>query len=892
MDAGEVGRLLSVNIEDGLDLTTVEQRLASHGPNELPKAGKTTLFSIIAHQFTSPLIYLLLIAAAIAFALGETKDAVVILSVVFINAVIGALQEGRAERSIESLRQLSSLNARVIRDGREIVIAAKDLVPGDLVIIAAGDAVPADARLVEANGLETSEAALTGESLPVEKSLDVVAHDTGLADRHSMVYAGTHATSGRGRAVIVSTGVHTEIGKLAIQTAEAKEARSPLERRIRQFSHYVAVAAVILFALIVLIGWMRGLPLAQVFMVAISQMVSMVPEGLPIAMTVALAVGVQRMARRGVIIRRLTAVETLGSTTVICTDKTGTLTRNEMTVTCILLASGEVFDVAGVGYAPAGHFNKGERTADPSNEADLTELLKAACLCNDAALQPPDAEDSRWRPVGDPTEVALLTAAAKASLSKEALQETFPRVAEIPFDSAAKLMATEHSYESGRRIYLKGAPEIMVGMCSSYIDCQCAKPLDAEAKDRLLAAANQMASRALRVLAIGVVSDRRLDVDKDFEQLRGSVTLLGLVGQIDPPRDEVRDAVTACRMAGIRPVMITGDHKATGLAIGSSLGIHQPGELIVDGAELNNMSDEALLRSCESTAVYARVHPSQKQRIVEALRQRGQVVAMTGDGVNDAPALASADVGVAMGITGTEVAKQAAKIVITDDNFATIVAGVEEGRLVHRNLKKVVLYLVATSAAEVLILLLAIIAGYPPPLAAVQILWINLVTEGSVTINLILEPLEGDEMTLPPPKPDSRLISHEMLGRMLLMTPTIATVTLGWFAFRLSQDLPFAQVQTETFTLLAVCQWFNVLNCRSSIHSALSFDIFRNHWLIGGLVVSNLLQMAVVYWPPLNALFHTEPIHFQEFLMIGAVGSIVLWTEELRKLMVRIHRKK
>jgi potassium/sodium efflux P-type ATPase len=885
--AEEVISRLQTDTLRGLDDKTVARRIQEYGPNALPRPNQSSWFKVIWHQFKSPLIFLLLIAAAIAFWLGEIKDSLVILSVITINAFIGTFQEGKAERSIEALRRLAAIRTRVMRGGNEISVEAEELVPGDIIAIAAGDAVPADARLVEASALEASEAALTGESVPVRKNLMPSPANSALGDRRNMLYAGTHVTAGRGKAIVVATGLSAEIGQLAKQTTEAVVPQSPLERRIQQFSRYVIVAAICLFITIVVIGVMRDLPLTQVLMVAISQMVSMVPEGLPIAMTVAMAVGVQRMARRGVIIRRLAAVETLGATTVICSDKTGTLTRNEMTVTKVYLPSGQIFEVDGVGYGPEGRLRQNDRVISAAEFPHLIELLKAAALCNDASLLPPDAEDPRWRPLGDPTEAALLTFARKGGLDLELLGAECPRQSEIPFDPAVKLMATAHRSNERSFIFIKGAPEVVVRACTAYRDGEVSVSLPEEVGARALAEAERMASQALRILAFAVIENSTIEPNAGIDSLGKRAIFLGLIAQMDPPREEVKEAVDKCLVAGIRPVMITGDHKSTGLAIGRSLGIFRPGDHAFDGLELAALTDEQLLDETAKTSVFARVHPSQKQRIVAALQRRGGVVAMTGDGVNDAPALASADVGVAMGITGTEVAKAASKIVITDDNFSTIVAGVEEGRLVHRNLKKVVLYLVATSAAEVLILLLALIAGYPPPLAAVQILWINLVTEGSVTVNLIMEPLEGDEMRQPPTRPDDPLLTREILGRMALMTPMIATVTLGWFMVRIGQGLAFAQVQTETFTLLAVCQWFNVLNCRSSSQSALTLDIFRNKWLIGGLAISNLLQLAVVYWPPLNTLFHTVPISAQQFFTIGAVGSLVLWIEEFRKFFVR-----
>ncbi|HUF62224.1 MAG TPA: HAD-IC family P-type ATPase [Verrucomicrobiales bacterium] len=871
LDAWETGS------ESGLSSAEAGARLAHYGPNELPEAKHRALWKLFAAQFASPLIYILFVAAVIAFVMGHASDAAVILVVVLINAIIGAVQEGRAEHSMTALRKMSSLKVRVVRDGAESIIEARDLAPGDIVLVAAGDAVGADARLLEAAALETTEAALTGESLPVLKDIDPLPEDAGLGDRKNMIYSGTHLTAGRGRAVIVATGLHTEVGKIARLTATATDPKTPLEQRLHQFGRWLVKAAIVLFTLVIAFGLLRGIPFDEIFMVAISQMVSMVPEGLPVAMTIALAVGMQRMARRGAIVRRLAAVETLGSTSIICSDKTGTLTKNEMTVTTLILPDARRVEASGAGYSPEGRLTVDGNHITATGDATMRALLEAVVLCNDSKLIPPDAEDTRWRALGDPTESALLTVAQKGCVDPETLRQQAPRRAEIPFDPGAKMMATQHGRGASGRIVLKGAPEMLLDLCDP-------RTLDVA---RTHQTATDLAAQALRVLAVAEVNSDALDPAAGFEPYRGRARFLGLLGQMDPPRDEVKPAVAECLAAGIRPVMVTGDHKATGLAIATALGIARPGDIALDGAELARMSEPDLRATLDRISVFARVHPAQKLRIVEAFQSQKQVVAMTGDGVNDAPALATADVGVAMGITGTEVAKGAAKIVITDDNFATIVKAVEEGRLVYQNLKKAVLYLLATSLAEVLVLLSALLCGLPLPLAAVQILWINIVTEGTVTVNLIMEPPEGDEMRRRPVRMGASLLSRDLLGRVLLMTPAMAISTLGFFLWRLSTGAPFALVQTETFTVLAVCQWFNVLNCRSALKSSLTLDIFKNRWLVGGLVLGNLLHFLVIYTGPMNRIFYTVPIPFADFFLIGLIASSVLWVEEARKWFAR-----
>lgn len=880
--------MLTSDSTHGLSVHEAKERLRQFGSNELPEPKRRHLVTIFFHQFLSPLIYLLLVAAGIAFFIGEAGDSLVILAVVILNAVVGAYQEGRAEQSLDALRRLSKLKTRILRGSREQIIEASKIVPGDILILSSGDAVPADARLIEASTIAVAEAALTGESLPVVKSLTTLSESTPLADRKNMIFAGTHITAGRGIAIVTATGIKNEIGMIAHLAATTLPPKTQLELRVQKFGRYLVVAAVVIFFLVIGLGLLRGIPFAQIFMLAISQMVSLVPEGLPVAMTIALAVGVQRMARRGTVVRRLAAVETLGSTTIICTDKTGTLTRNEMAVVAIYLPAGKrEIIVTGVGYAPEGYFMEREYKLTPNIDKSLVKLFEASALCNDSQLLGPDASGAPWRVVGDPTEGALLTLVAKGGVDPRTIRNQYPRTAELPFNSDSKMMATQHTIDGKSTVYLKGAPEVFLELCDSIYHDGHIEIFDDTIRMEVQTAAKTMADSALRLLAIGFVRDAHIDGSKGFTPFSGKVTLIGLIGELDPPRDEIASSVRECQRAGIRPVMVTGDHKATGLAIAKALGISQNNDIAIDGQELDLLSDEALADKIDSISVFARVHPAQKLRIVEAYQKKGNVVAMTGDGVNDAPALVRADVGVAMGITGTEVAKEAAKIVITDDNFSTIVAAVSEGRLVYQNIRKLILFLFVTSIDEVVVLFLALILGYPVPLAAVQILWINLVTEGTLTVNLIMEPAEGDEMQRSPIPMDQPLLDRTLLSRIPLMVSASVISTFGWFVFRTSQGVATAQVQTETFTVLAVCQWFNVLNCRSALRSAFSWDLLKNPWLIGGLVIGNLLHVAVIYWPPLSQFFHTVPIDAVQFFAIGAVASLVLWTEEIRKFIAR-----
>lgn len=886
VSSAEACTSLGTNAASGLDTDEVARRLVQYGPNTLPETKSRSLWHVFLGQFASPLIYILFVAAVIAFAMGHRGDSVVILIVVFLNAVIGTIQEGRAARSMESLRKLSTLKVRVQRSGKEQSIAAAELVPGDLVMFAAGDAVAADARLLETAALEVAEAALTGESLPVVKHLDPLAEDTSLADRNNMVYSGTHIAAGRGKAVVVATGLETEVGRIAELTSTAKDPRTPLELRIQQFGNYLVGAAIVLFALVIAFGLLRGMPFGEILMVAISQMVSMVPEGLPVAMTIALAVGMQRMARRGAIVRRLSAVETLGSTSVICSDKTGTLTNNEMTVTALWLPGGRSIEVTGSGYAPEGKLLEAGQEVRV-NDIPVRKLIEAAVLCNDGQLVPPEHDGKHWRALGDPTETSLLTLALKGGVEFETLRHHAPRRGEIPFDSSTKMMATQHGHCDRGRVIIKGAPEMVLDLCATVFEGDQSRPIDEAFRRKVEDAAHDMGSRALRLLALCEVDDWALDETAGFTPFHGKASFLGLIGQMDPPREEVKAAVAECREAGVRVVMVTGDHKITGLAIARTLDIAREGDLAVDGNELEQMSGQDLCANLDRISVFARVHPAQKLRIVEAFQSQNKVVAMTGDGVNDAPALARADVGVAMGITGTEVAKGAAKIVITDDNFATIVKAIEEGRLVYQNLRKMVLFLFTTSIDEVIILLGALLLGYPLPLAAVQILWINIVTEGVLTVNLVMEEREGNEMQRPPTPASEPLVTGTMLRRMAVMTTASVVSVFGYFSWRLSTGAPLEQVRSETFTVLAVCQWFNVLNCRNELKSALNFGFLKNSWLLGGLVLGNILQVLVIYSEPMNRLFHTVPIPLNHVFLIGIVASLVLWSEETRKFFAR-----
>ncbi len=881
----EVLNRLTSSSESGLSQASVKALQKKYGLNELPKRSTDLFVVVFLRQFKSPLIYLLLIAVGIAFGIGSYVDAQVILIVLLGNALIGSLQERRAQISMETLRNMTRVTVKVLRDNKESFIDSKELVPGDILILNEGDAVGADARLISTSSLQVSEASLTGESMPIWKIIAVLPTGTTLADRTNMVFAGTHVTKGRGTAVVIATGALTEIGEVAALTEATEKLSTPLEKQIAEFSKHVVFVSIFVFISIVLIGMAQQLSFTMIFMIALSEVVSLVPEGLPVAMTVALAIGMERMARRGAIVRKLDAVETLGSINVICTDKTGTLTRNEMTVTEIFLSPKRNIKVTQTRDSFSGEFLERSQALVPPKDPHLMEFLTAAVLCNDAKVVA-NSDGPGWSEMGDPTEVSLLRLAIKGDCFPDRIRGRFSRVEEIPFSPETKMMAVRVEEGGEKKIYIKGAPEFVLELCSTVRIAKMNIPVDSAIIEPLHLTELSMAGHALRILAFAVIDDSKVGLTNGWEALKGQACFLGLSGQFDPPRPEVKLAVQSCRQAGIRPVIITGDHKVTGLAIAKMIDIAEEGDIVIDGNELSLMSDRDLKTQLPHITVFARVHPAQKLRIVKAWQEINAVVAMTGDGVNDAPALVKANVGVAMGITGTEVAKEAAKIIVTDDNFATIVHAIEEGRIVSRNLKKLLLYLVSTGIAELAVLYAALILGFPMPLAAVQILWINLITDGVLSFPLILEPSEGDEMKHAPFSRNEPLINRKLIKRMAFMIPAMAASTFFYFIYRLDSGMSFAQVQTGTFTVLVVCQWFNAFNCQSERRSVFQ-GLLKNRWLLAGLLLGNLLQMCVVFLPPLNRLFHTEPIPLSEVFFIGLVASLVLWVEELRKLWIR-----
>ncbi len=862
------------NEKKGLTPLQVEKRRAEVGSNVLIAKKQQSWVVNFFLQFLNPLVYLLLVAAVLMFFMSNATDSFVILAVVIFNAVLGAVQEGRAERSLSALLKLSKIRARVVRDGEEKQVDASELVPGDVIHLAAGDAVPADARILQAVSLEVIEAALTGESEAISKINGKIDQNIILAERKNMLYTGTFISRGRCLALVTATGANTEVGKIKIGVEEKKTIKTPIERRIAKFTRQLCIAAIVIFFLLIGIGFLRGMPLVEILMAAVSQLVSLIPEGLPAAITIALAVGVQRMSKRGAIVRRLVAVETLGSTTVICTDKTGTLTRGEMEASAIFLPAQPVIFLEG-----EAQFIQAKKTIAPDENNALVVLLEAAVLCNDAKLE---LEGNRWHILGDPMEGALIHLARKAQLDDQVIRQEFPRKAEIPFDSSIKLMATLHAGV----VMVKGALEAVLELCPTVLIDDEERELTPKVRQEIEDEAKESSKQGLRMLAFARVEDDGEEID-NISQIKGRALFLGFIALFDPPRNEAFQAVKTCWEAGIRPIMLTGDHLWTAKAIAKQLGILKEHDEAIDGKELDALSEKDLSERIHTIAVFARLHPAQKLRIVKALQARGEVVAMTGDGVNDAPALACADVGIAMGMTGTDVAKEAAKMIITDDNFATIVKAVEQGRLVFNNIKKVIFYLIATNFSAALTLLIAITLGFPLPLAAVQILWINIVTEGTVTVNLILDPPEGDEMKRPPTRVNDHIFSRSTLIRLIYTSAIITILMLSYFIYLWENNFNLILIQTQMFTLLAFCAWFKVLSTRSEKRSVFQSKLLENPYLAIGLAVSVVLQAMVIYVPSLNQIFHTVPLTIGQVLVLLGLGSIVLWIDECRKWLSR-----
>lgn len=849
----------------GLSHAEAARRRRVYGPNELEAARRISPWAILLAQFRNVLVLILLAATALSIVLGHGTEAVVIIVIVLFAVLLGFLQEYRAERALEALRRLAAPTATVLREGEPQEVPARELVPGDVVVLHTGDRVPADLRLLEAVHLRIDEAVLTGESVPVEKHTDPIpVPEIPLGDRRNMAYAGTVVTYGRGKGIVVATGMRTEFGRIAGMLQTIETGRTPLQENLDRVGHALARAALGVVALIGALGLIRGQPWLEMLLFGLALAVAVVPEALPAVVTISLALGVQRMVRRNALVRRLPAVETLGSTTVIGTDKTGTLTKNEMTVRRIFLC-GQTWEVTGAGYAPEGAFLLAGVPTPPSEP--LRRLLRAAALASDARLRF-RPEEGRWQAQGDPTEVALVVAAAKAGLAVEDLEARFPRVHEIPFTAERKRMTTLHRGPDGVFAAAKGAPEVILEGCARLLTEAGEVPLTPAGREQILEVARAMAGEALRVLAVADKADAR---PEDAEE---GMTFLGLVGMIDPPRPEAREAIRKCQEAGIRVVMITGDHPHTAEAIARELGLLQRGRVIT-GAQLDAMDDAAFEAQVEDIAVYARVSPAHKLRVVTALQKKGHIVAMTGDGVNDAPALKKADIGVAMGITGTDVSKEAADIVLLDDNFASIVAAVEEGRTIFNNIKKYLMYLLSSNVGEILLMAGASLAGLPLPLTAAQILYVNLATDGLPALALAVDPPEEDLMRRPPRPPRAGIFTRPVVALMLAGGLWSALVNLSLFAWALGSGRGLPEAMTMAFVSLVLIQFFKAYNFRSDRHSVLRRP-FANRWLNRAILWETMMLLLLIYVPFLREAFQIYPLPPIDWAIVLAAATTVV----------------
>src|SRR5688572_3015112 len=868
----------------GLTADEAAKRLQTHGPNELQARSHISPWSILLEQFKNVLIIILLLATAISAFHGHRDEANAITAIVLFARILGFIQEYHAERAIEDLRELAMPAPTVLRDGRAERNPARELVPGDLVLLATCHRVPADERLTEAVNLQTVEAPLTGESAPVEKqSKRLPDSQLPAADQRNMTFAGTAVTYGRGRALIVATGMATEFGKIARMLQDVDTAKTPLQKNLDRIGKSLARAAFAVVFVIVIVGLFRDQPFVEMLIFGVALAVAVVPEALPAVVTISLALGVKRMVRRNALIRRLPAVETLGSTSVICSDKTGTLTKDEMTVRRLYVAD-HMIDVSGSGYEPSGRFStdgSANGSGDGSGEgksSSLSMLLQAAVLASDARVEQRNGAGT-WEVKGDPTEGALVVAAAKAGLYKPELDAQFSRVSEIPFTAETKRMTTLHQTPGGVVAYAKGAPEVIVQSCASRLTDAGVEPLDETRRADVLERAREMASEAMRVLAFAYKPQATLgDAEKEM-------TLLGLAGMIDPPRPEAKSAVRKCEEAGIKVIMITGDHPLTAKAVAEELGLSKNGR-VVNGSELEAMDDAQLERAVESIEVCARVSPAHKLRVVTALQNRGQVVAMTGDGVNDAPALKKADIGIAMGITGTDVSKEAAAMTLTDDNFASIVAAVEEGRGIFSNIKKYLMYLLSSNIGEIGLMAGATLAGLPLPLSAVQILYVNLATDGLPALALAVDPPEQGLMQRPPRNPRTGIFTRPVILLMLAGGVWSAIVNLSLFVWALSSGRSVAEAMTMTFVSLVLIQFFKAYNFRSDRASVLH-QPFANKWLNLAILWELVMLGLILYVPLLERTFGTFPLTAIDWVIIVAAAFTVSPVLELTKWIER-----
>ncbi|HEB82088.1 MAG TPA: cation-transporting P-type ATPase [Gammaproteobacteria bacterium] len=869
--------------EQGLSAEEAGARLEKYGPNRLPEAETRGPLVRFFCQFHNVLIYVLIAASAITAMLGHWVDAGVILGVVLVNAIIGFVQEGKAENALKAIRQMLSPVAMVLRDGRKITLPAEDLVPGDVVLLQSGDKVPADLRLFRVKGLQIQEAVLTGESIAVEKNTDPVVREAVIGDRRCLAFSGTLVTHGQGAGVVIATGAQTEIGHISTLVTEVESLTTPLLRQMAQFGRWLTMAILAIAAITFAFGYLvRDYAAAEMFLAAVSLAVAAIPEGLPAIMTVTLAIGVQRMARRNAIIRRLPAVETLGAVTVICSDKTGTLTRNEMTVSAISTTD-SVFELSGTGYDPHGALSESGMDINPEDKPVLLQTIRGAVLCNDASVE---REDGEWRVNGDPMEGALLIAGLKAGLDIDTQIRQYPRTDLIPFESEYRFMATlHHSHAGDAFIFVKGAPERVLEMCSRQKTATGEEPLD---RGYWLKRIEEMAQKGQRVLAIAIKPVDYEQTELKFSDVENDLLMLGMFGFIDPPREEAIDSVNACLQAGIRVKMITGDHGATARAIARQIRLVNADD-VLSGQELDAMSEEELRKRVQHVDIYARVSPEHKLLLVKLMQEQKLIVAMTGDGVNDAPALKRADVGIAMGRNGTEAAKEAAEMVLADDNFASIAHAVEEGRTVYDNLKKAILFILPTNGGEALIILAAIVLGFHHlPLTPVQILWVNMVTAVTLALSLAFEPPEKNVMQRAPREANEPLLTSYLVWRIAFVSLILMAGTFGLFLWEMDRGMSIEHARTVAVNTLVVFEIFYLFNSRYIKDSIFNMaGLTGNRYVLIAAAILLLFQMGFTYFEPMQILFGTAALDMDIWLRIVLVSSTVLFLVELEKYFVR-----
>ncbi|MDQ6420841.1 calcium-translocating P-type ATPase, SERCA-type [Paenibacillus sp. LHD-117] len=902
--AGELAEKLNSSLQEGLRPSAVAERLEELGYNELTEGKRVPPILLFLNQFKDFMVLILMGATLISGLLGEYLDAITIIAIIVINAVLGFVQEFRAERSLRALKELSAPSAKVLRSGELVTVAARELVAGDVVYLESGDRIPADLRLIETNSCYAEESALTGESVPVGKYAAPIADaDLPLGDQRNIGFMGTMLTRGTAKGIVVRTGMGTEMGKIAglIQSTESME--TPLQHRLEQLGKLLIIVAIGLTIMVVVAGILHGQPAYGMFLAGVSLAVAAIPEGLPAIVTIALSLGVQRMIKRKAIVRKLPSVETLGCASVICSDKTGTLTQNKMTVTHVWLSDRRL-EVSGEGYDPTGAIYENGNAVDPKHDLHLKRLLQVGALCNNAQVERVEEQQAKrrkgaepvaeWRLKGDPTEGALAVLATKLGSSAKSLEMLYKREKEFPFDSERKRMSVIVSHQGGRLICTKGAPDLLMEHCSYVLWDGKVVPFTATLKRKCAEAGEAMAQSALRVLGLAYRDMRAADKSESESDVENGLVFIGLTGMIDPPRREVKDAIATCRRAGIKTVMITGDHQLTAEAIAGQLGIMTRGAISVTGKQLEEMSDEQLEKQADQISVYARVSPEHKLRIVKALQRRGHTVAMTGDGVNDAPAIKAADIGIAMGITGTDVSKEASALVLSDDNFSTIVAAIEEGRGIYENIRKFIRYLLASNVGEILVMFLAMMAGLPLPLVPIQILWVNLVTDGLPAMALGVDQAEKDLMQQKPRPAKENIFARRLGWKIISRGILIGICTLGAFWITLVEEGNDAQglmtAQTVAFATLVMAQLIHVFDCRSS-RSIFHRNPFQNKYLVLAVLSSLLLMVGVLYIEALQPIFKTVPIGLREWCLVFVAAGIPTFVMGIGSVLGKSKRK-